>query len=247
MTSLGVSAAAQEYLLALADDEHLIGQQHAEWIGVAPFLEEDLAFCSIAQDELGHAAMLYELIGDADQLAYGRRPGDYRCCHLVEVPCRDWAEALARHWLYDLAEVRRWSALAESTLGAVAAIVDRAVREEEYHRRHAATLIDRMLGSPHDEAAQRAEAAIIGLLPLADAVWDPVAGEPEALADGVASASSAELQRAWRRDVEDVLGAVDWHPLERPDQAARTRRSPYFAPLQERITEVFRLDPSARW
>ena len=33
-----------------------MGQQHTEWIGVAPFLEEDLAFSSIGQDELGHAA-----------------------------------------------------------------------------------------------------------------------------------------------------------------------------------------------
>jgi ring-1,2-phenylacetyl-CoA epoxidase subunit PaaC len=247
MTPLGLSAAAQEYVLALADDEHLIGQQHAEWIGVAPFLEEDLAFCSIAQDELGHAAMLYELIGDADQLAYGRPPAEYRCCHLVEVPCRDWAEALARHWLYDLAEVRRWGALAGSTLGAVAAVVERALREEEYHRRHAATLIDRMLASSHGDAAERAQAAIAGLLPLADALWDPVAGESEALTDGVASASSAELQRAWRLDVEAVLGPVEWHPMAWPDQASRTRRSPHFAPLQARITEVFRLDPGARW
>ena len=31
----------REYLLALADDDHLMGQQHTEWIGVAPFLEEE--------------------------------------------------------------------------------------------------------------------------------------------------------------------------------------------------------------
>ncbi len=68
----GLSDGGREYLLAFADDEHLIGQQHTEWIGTAPFLEEDLAFCSIAQDELGHAAALYELLGDADELAFRR-------------------------------------------------------------------------------------------------------------------------------------------------------------------------------
>ncbi len=41
----------REYLLALADDDHLMGQQHTEWIGVAPFLEEDMALASIGQDE----------------------------------------------------------------------------------------------------------------------------------------------------------------------------------------------------
>ena len=122
---------AREVLLALADDEHLMGQQHAEWIGVAPFLEEDLAFCSIAQDELGHAAALYEalaldeVLGDADRLAFRRAPQDYRSCHLVELPCPDWSDALVRHWLYDEAEVLRWDALAGSSWPAVAAVVDR--------------------------------------------------------------------------------------------------------------------------
>lgn len=246
MSASELSGAAREFLLALADDEHLIGQQHTEWIGVAPFLEEDLAFCSIAQDELGHAAMVYELLGEADQLAFGRSGEEYRSCHLVELPCADWADALARHWLYDLAEHHRWRALADSSVPAVAAVVERALREEHYHRRHAEVLLDRMLTSPHT-AADRAAAAVARLLPMADAIWDPVAGEADALGEGIATASSAELQRAWRADVEDVLGPVDWPSLNRPEQAARTIRSEHFAPLQERITEVFRLDPQARW
>ena len=52
---IDVSSGIRSYLLSIADDKHFVGQQHAEWIGVAPFLEEDLAFCSIGQDELGHA------------------------------------------------------------------------------------------------------------------------------------------------------------------------------------------------
>jgi ring-1,2-phenylacetyl-CoA epoxidase subunit PaaC len=56
VTSLG--PAERAVLLAFADDEHLMGQRHTEWIGVAPFLEEDMAFASIGQDELGHATAL---------------------------------------------------------------------------------------------------------------------------------------------------------------------------------------------
>ena len=111
-----------------------MGQQHAEWIGVAPFLEEDLAFCSIAQDELGHAAALYEVLGgggDADQLAFRRAPQDYRSCHLVELPCPDWSDALVRHWLYDEAEVLRWDSLASSSWPTVAAVVERRVHDHE--------------------------------------------------------------------------------------------------------------------
>ena len=242
-----LSAGAREYLLAFADDEHLMGQQHTEWIGVAPFLEEDLAFCSIAQDELGHAASLYELMGDPDRLAFGRGPDEYRSCHLVEMPCPDWADALARHWLYDLAEAHRWSALAGSSVAAVAAVVARAQREETYHRRHADALIERMVSSSVGDAAGRVRDAVTRLLPMADAIWDPVAGEVDAVASGVATAPSVKLRADWRSQVEAVIGRVDWSALPTIEQARRTHRTPYFAPLHARINEVYALDPTARW
>ena len=50
-----------DLLLALADDELILGWRNSEWTGIAPFLEEDVAFSSIAQNEIGHARALYEL------------------------------------------------------------------------------------------------------------------------------------------------------------------------------------------
>src|SRR5207247_8420493 len=96
-------------LLELADDELVIGWRDSEWTGIAPSLEEDVAFSSIAQNEIGHARALYELAarevgGDADALAFDRRPGDYRCCPLVELRRLDWADTIARHWLYETAD-----------------------------------------------------------------------------------------------------------------------------------------------
>ena len=75
---------AQE-LLALADDELILGWRNSEWTGIAPFLEEDVAFSSIAQTEIGHARAWYELAArltergrvDADTLAFDRDPGEY--------------------------------------------------------------------------------------------------------------------------------------------------------------------------
>lgn len=248
MADTGIDFDGREHLLALADDEHLIGQQHTEWIGVAPFLEEDLAFASIAQDELGHAAALYEVIvgpgGDVDALAFGRPPDQYRSCHLVELPYDDWARALARHWLYDLAEALRWSALVGSTVAAVAALVARVQREESYHARHATALVERMLAG---DAAERMRAGVADVLPSADAIWEPVAGEVTAIAAEVALNTSAELQARWRDEVAAVFGPVDWDGLARPHQGGRTIRSGAFAALHSRVTEVARLDPGARW
>ena len=83
-----------EHLLGLADDELIIGWRDSEWTGIAPMLEEDVAFSSIAQNEIGHARALYQLLSDgADALAFDRPPDEYRCSPLVQlrfVP--DWDE-----------------------------------------------------------------------------------------------------------------------------------------------------------
>src|SRR6202162_6118594 len=94
-------------LLAIADDELVLGWRDSEWTGIAPFLEEDVAFSSIAQNEIGHARALYELAArdlgtTADELAFDRSPEEYRCAQLVElrfVP--DWGRTIARHYLYE--------------------------------------------------------------------------------------------------------------------------------------------------
>src|SRR5947208_15705344 len=81
----GVSA-QEQLLLAIADDELILGWRNSEWTGSAPMLEEDVAFSSIAQNEIGHARALYQLLAeDADALACDRRPEEYRCAPLVQL------------------------------------------------------------------------------------------------------------------------------------------------------------------
>src|SRR2546426_7536787 len=106
-----------ELLLAIADDELFLGWRDSEWTGIAPFLEEDVAFSSIAQNEIGHARALYELavreLGtDADALAFDRAPEEYRAAPLVQLRLPDWAETIARHYLYETADALRLRALA---------------------------------------------------------------------------------------------------------------------------------------
>ena len=48
----------QQLLLEIADDELILGWRDSEWTGIAPLLEEDVAFSSIAQNEIGHARAL---------------------------------------------------------------------------------------------------------------------------------------------------------------------------------------------
>jgi ring-1,2-phenylacetyl-CoA epoxidase subunit PaaC len=122
-----------ERLLGIADDELIIGWRDSEWTGIAPMLEEDVAFSSIAQNEIGHARAIYELLtDDADALAFDRAPEEYRCAPLVELKLLDWAHTIARRWLYEVADELRLGALRDEY--PVLAKVD---REEIYHRQHA--------------------------------------------------------------------------------------------------------------
>jgi ring-1,2-phenylacetyl-CoA epoxidase subunit PaaC len=127
-----------ELLLGLADDELVIGWRDSEWTGIAPVLEEDVAFSSIAQNEIGHARAVYELLtDDADALAFDRALEEYRCAPLVELRLLDWARTIARRWLYEVADEIRIAALMEDGDPQVAGLAAKINREEAYHRMHA--------------------------------------------------------------------------------------------------------------
>jgi ring-1,2-phenylacetyl-CoA epoxidase subunit PaaC len=149
-------------LLGLADDELIIGWRDSEWTGIAPLLEEDVAFSSIAQNEIGHARALYELLSDdADVLAFDRSPDEYRCAPLVELKLLDWAHTIARRWLYEVADEIRISALKESL--PLAAKID---REETYHRMHAEMWHERLRDAPQfREAVDELWPYALGMLP----------------------------------------------------------------------------------
>jgi ring-1,2-phenylacetyl-CoA epoxidase subunit PaaC len=162
---------AQE-LLAIADDELILGWRDSEWTGIAPSLEEDVAFSSIAQNEIGHARALYELAArelgtTADELAFDRDPSEYRSSQLVEQRRLDWAHTIARHYLYETADEIRLAALKESDDPDVAGLAAKMDREEQYHRLHANMWAERLKDEP------RFREALEELWPLALGVLAP--------------------------------------------------------------------------
>ena len=147
-------------LLEIADDELILGWRDSEWTGIAPSLEEDVAFSSIAQNEIGHARALYELAAgdlgtDADSLAFDREPSEYRSALLVEQRRMDWAHTIARHFLYETADEIRLGALKESDAEAVRGLAAKMDREEQYHRLHARMWRDRLQDEPRFVNAMR--------------------------------------------------------------------------------------------
>jgi ring-1,2-phenylacetyl-CoA epoxidase subunit PaaC len=147
-----------DLLLDIADDELILGWRDSEWTGIAPFLEEDVAFSSIAQNEIGHARALYELVArergmTADELAFDRSPDEYRCTRLVELRLLDWEKTIARHYLYEGEDERRLEVLKQSDDPEIAGLVAKIDREEAYHRMHAQMWFDRLKDEPRFTAA----------------------------------------------------------------------------------------------
>ena len=218
-----------DLLLELADDELILGWRNSEWTGIAPLLEEDVAFSSIAQNEIGHARALYQLAArelgtDADALAFDRKPEEYRCAPLVELRRLEWARTIARHFLYETADAIRLEALKASDDPEVAGLAAKIDREEAYHRMHAEMWVERLLAV--EEGRERLFEAVDELWPYALGVLDE------------------ELRPELRRRAEERLGR------ELPDVEAipRGQHEAELAELWEEMTSVRRSAPAgARW
>ena len=207
-----------QLLLSLADDELILGWRDSEWTGIAPTLEEDVAFSSIAQNEIGHARALYalaavELDTNADALAFDREPAAYRCAPFVELRLLDWAHAIARRYLYEEADRLRIDALRASDDAELAGLAAKIDREEVYHRLHAEMWAGRLGDEP------RFRDAVRELWPFALGVVEP--------------GLRAELGRR-----------VGLEPVEAHERGEHT---PELAELWDQMTEVRRSAPGAEW
>jgi ring-1,2-phenylacetyl-CoA epoxidase subunit PaaC len=242
--------AVAELLLSVADDEFVIGFWDSEWTGIAPMLEEDVATSSIAQDEIGHAKALYEMLAeltddDADRIAYGRQADAFRHAALLNHARGDWALSVARRYLYETADAVRLAALARSSHELLALLAGKMRREETYHLLHADAWLKRLAdGAGRD----RLVAAIGRLWPDAQEVFAPLAGEETLLRDGLLPEPMTVLHHEWLAKVRPVLEPITGPlPDAAPTADGRTRRTEEFAWLHGEMTSVARSEEAAAW
>ena len=246
--------ALAELLLTMADDEFVSGFTDSEWTGIAPLLEEDIAISSISQDELGHARALYQLLAtvvsdgsDEDGIAYDREPDEYRHARLLDHARGDWADTIARRFLYELADEARLASIGDG-YRPLADLVEKLRREERYHRMHVLAWIDR-LARGGDEPRRRLEAALAALGPDAATVFTPLAGEPALLEAGILTRPLAAAEAAWRADLTSVLvplGLAVPHESA-PAPGGREGHSEAFRWLWGEFTSVRRSEDGATW
>ena len=252
-------------LLALADDEFILGYRNSEWTGIAPMLEEDVAFSSMAQDEIGHARLFYEMVatltaGSADRIAYARQPNEYLSCQLMERPKGDWGYSVTRQFMYDTADHVRLEALSRCSYEPLANATQKILREEKYHLMHGDMWMNR-LANRSDLSRQHLHAALEAIWPDALGIWEPLPGEDALVAEGILPTTLNKLQSDWLEQIApyfENLG-LDF-PAEKDERLGlytptvqpvyggrRGEHTTDFTALWEDMTSVYRVDPTAVW
>ena len=250
------TAPLKDLLYRMADDALVIAHRNSEWTGIGPLLEEDIAFSSIAQDKLGHAYALYQILeslgeADPDTTAFTRSAEAFRCCHLVEMPITDYAFSLVRHFMYDMAESLRYEMLERSSAEPLAKLALKVRGEIKYHTFHATTWIEQLGAKGNEESHARMQSAVNEVYPLALGIFEPSSSEAALAAEGVFEGEAA-LEARWHDAITAVLERAT---LTLPDRSSVTPvyggrngyHTEHLQPLLDEMSEVFRIDPAAEW
>lgn len=253
-----------ELLYQLADDDFILAYRGSEWLGLAPHIEEDVAFSSINQDMMGHAAMFYQLLedlgeGDVDDLSHSRKtnerkngvllervngPGHYLGKHEF-----DWAYTVVRHYFYTQFKKVRMDSLKTSSYQPLADVAVKVRMEIYYHLLHWKTWFLQLMQSNSDSRG-RMEKAV-------QRVWDDVdsllcygPNGDDIVKAGLIEAEDKLLQR-WKHFLTPVFEAVHLSiPEELKPAAASGREGVHTKDLEEALavlSEVYYMDTTASW
>jgi ring-1,2-phenylacetyl-CoA epoxidase subunit PaaC len=150
-----------EYALRLGDDSLILGQRLSEWTGHAPSVEVDLSLANMALDLVGQATHFLNYAGevegrgrDGDRLAFHRDVLDFRNCMLVEQPNGDFAQTMARQFLFSTWQKMLFERLMSSSDAFIASVAAKAVKEVTYHQELAEQWVIR-LGDGTEESRRR--------------------------------------------------------------------------------------------
>lgn len=230
------------HAMRLGDDSLVLGQRLSEWCGHAPMLEIDLSLANIGLDLIGQATHFLRVAGeaegkgrDADALAFHRDVLDFRNCLLVEQPNGDFAQTIARQFLFS-----NWQEmLLREICGAdvpLAAIAQKAVKEVAYHVRFANEWTIR-LGDGTTESRARMIAGLDWMWRFVDELFDPKEGAPS-------------LRPQWDARIAKVLAEAGLE-TPKPRRGAKGGReghhSEHLGHLLSEMQFLPRAYPDAKW
>ena len=256
------SKALSELLIAMADDELVLGHRDSEWTGHSPILEEDIAFSNLAQDEIGHALVwlsINEELGgkNPDWMGFERPWNEFTSCRFVQYPKGDYAYTVVRQFLFDAAEKVRLTSLRSSTFQPLREAAEKILREEHYHLLHSQGMVER-LGNATEESHTRMQAAVEIAFPQSLGVFELLFSEQELVSGGAMTANST-LQQQWLTLIGPVLersslkipvafSNATYSVSCKADVGGRVHNhTSHLASLVKDLQSVYQLAPDSKW
>jgi ring-1,2-phenylacetyl-CoA epoxidase subunit PaaC len=254
-----------ELLYQLADDDFLISFRGSEWLGLCPHIEEDVAYSSINQNTMGHAAMYYQLLedigeGDADFLAHARTPEQRKNAIILEEvngpgtylnePRYDWAFTVVRNFFYDVAKKIRLESLKKSSYEPLANVASKILGEQYYHIMHWEVWFKQLLSST-EEARMRMTGQI-------ERVWKDFGGVltlgpyGDKMVEFGLIDDEETLKKQWLEKIEAVFKEVNVSvpsvqpQMERGDGRAGVHTEDLHTAIAT-LAEVYNSDRTATW
>ena len=140
-----------DYIIALGDNNLILGQRLGEWCGHGPALETDMALTNISLDLFGMTRSYFQYAAEVegkgrteDDIAFLRNERQYKNVQLVEQPNGNFAETIARQFFFDAWHYLFLEQLAKSSDSQLSAIAVKSIKEVKYHLRFSSQWILRL-------------------------------------------------------------------------------------------------------
>jgi ring-1,2-phenylacetyl-CoA epoxidase subunit PaaC len=203
----------RDLILVLADTKRLLGMRYAEWILGAPELEAGIACASMAQDEWGHARLLYALLKDfgdeVDAIEHGRQPADYYNMQALDAAPTSWPGLVALNVFADGALSLQLESLAASTYVPLRQRVQKILDEEQFHRAHGRAWLTR-LARGGDAARTEMCDAVADALPIVLAWFGPDSRASRAFREmSIVDGTGSELRARFLQRMAPLLAELN--------------------------------------
>jgi ring-1,2-phenylacetyl-CoA epoxidase subunit PaaC len=173
---------------------------------------------------------------------------DFSNCILVEQPNGDFAQTIARQFLFSTYQELLFEQLKTSKDARLAAITAKAVKEVAYHRQLASDWVIR-LGDGTDESKARMNAGLDWMWRFVDELFEMDALETKLAKEGVAI-DKAALRPRWDEHINAVLAeaTLPRPAARRPVVGGRAgRHSEHLGHLLSEMQFLQRAYPGAVW
>ena len=238
----------RDLVIVLADSKRLLGMRFGNWILGAPELEAGIACASMAQDEWGHARLLYALLRDfgedVDRLEHGRAGSEYRNIGVLDREPQSWPELVAVNVLVDSALTLQLEALTSSAFLPLRQRVQKLVEEETFHAAHGAAWL-RRIAAAGDDARAEMKAAVGRIAPAVLQWFGPDSARARLLREAsIVDAAGSDMRNRLIQRVAPLiaaLGGSDGFGSVEPEFAnfdEATRRIEGTAPDEDTIAQV---------